>query len=517
MSALGTLVGGRYRLDAEIGRGGMSTVYRAFDTVLERPVAIKLMHREIATDSDQLERFRREARAVAQLNHPHVVTVIDAGEEPGDGAAPGGHLGTPYIVLEYVDGETLKDVIRSEAPLDIPQAIAYAIEVARALGAAHERQIVHRDVKPQNILISSEGGAKITDFGIARSLTEEGLTVAGRVLGTTDYVSPEQALGQPVTGQSDLYSLGIVLYEMLTGSVPFSGDSPVAVAMKHVREDVPDVQLLRPRVSAATAAVVDRAVAKDLGRRYPDADSMVADLEDVLAIEASRSGQATGEVTTVLRTLPRRARRRLPWRMRHPARWVASLALIVGLIALALILAANSTHRGTGVSGDVHSRPGLEAVALSQTAAHDYNPFGTGPENRDQVENVVDADPNTTWSTEQYYEGTLRKAGGTGLGVYLDAAPRVAAKAIEVQTPTPGFAAQVYVADHIDLSLPYGDSTPLAARGWQGPVGSSSSVQDGQHIALALGGRAHRFYLLWLTTLPPGSQSASIAGLTLFK
>jgi eukaryotic-like serine/threonine-protein kinase len=174
MIVLGTAIGGRYRLDAIIGRGGMSTVYCAFDTVLERPVAIKLMHREIAADSDQLERFRREARSVAQLSHPHVVTVIDAGEElspdweqPGEDRA----VGTPYIVLEYVEGETLKDVIRRHGPLDIPQAIAYAIEIARALGAAHERQIVHRDVKPHNVLIGEEGGAKITDFGIARTLT----------------------------------------------------------------------------------------------------------------------------------------------------------------------------------------------------------------------------------------------------------------------------------------------------------------------------------------------------------
>jgi serine/threonine-protein kinase len=515
MTVLGTLIGGRYRLDGEIGRGGMSTVYRAFDIVLERPVAIKLMHREIAADSDQLERFRREARSVAQLNHPHVVTVIDAGEEPAaDGEHPG--VGAPYIVLEYVDGETLKDVIRREGPLDIPQALAYAIEIARALRAAHERQIVHRDVKPQNVLISAEGGAKITDFGIARTLTEEGLTMAGRVLGTTDYVSPEQALGHPVTGQSDLYSLGVVLYEMLTGEVPFHGDSPVAVAMKHVREDIPDVQLQRPELSAATASVVDRAVAKDLARRYPDAASMVADLEDALALEASRSGQATGEVTTVLRTLPGRTRRRLPWRMRHPARWAASLALIGLAVAIALVVAAGQTHRGTGVASGIASRTGLEQVSLSATAAHDYNPFGTEPEGRDQVDNVVDNDPNTTWSTEQYYDGTLKKAGGVGLGIYLDAAPRVAGRAIEIQTPTPGFAVQVYVADHIDL-LPYGDSKPLTERGWQGPVGASGYVHDGERIQLNLSGRAYRYYLVWLTTLPPKSESATIAELALFK
>jgi serine/threonine-protein kinase len=511
MTVLGTLLGGRYRLDAQIGRGGMSTVYRAFDTVLERPVAIKLMHREIASDSDQLERFRREARSVAQLNHPHIVTVIDAGEEP---AEDGG--GTPYIVLEYVEGETLKELIRREGPLDIPQALAYAIEIARALGAAHERMIVHRDVKPQNVLIGAEGGAKITDFGIARTLTEEGLTVAGRVLGTTDYVSPEQALGQPVTGQSDLYSLGVVLYEMLTGQVPFTGSSPVAVAMRHVREQVPDVQLLRTDVSAATASVIDRAVAKDLDWRYADAESMVSDLEEVLAIEASRAGQATGEATSVLRTLPGKARRRLPWRMRHPGRWAASLALVGAIVAIAIALAAQQAHKGTGVPPDVHASPGLAPVQLSQTAAHDYNPFGTEPENHDRVQNVVDSDPNTTWSTAHYYEGTLKKPGGVGVGVYLDASPRVAARAVEIQTPTPGFDVQIYAADKINLSYAYGNATPLTERGWHGPLAAANGVKNSQRIAI-LGGTPYRYYLIWLTTLPPGEESAAISELTLFK
>jgi eukaryotic-like serine/threonine-protein kinase len=521
MTMIGTLLGGRYRLDAQIGRGGMSTVYRAFDTVLERPVAIKLMHREIASDSDQLERFRREARSVARLNHPHIVTVIDAGEEPlpdselSDGELATGRVGTPYIVLEYVEGETLKALIRREGPLEIPRAIAYAIELARALGAAHECLIVHRDVKPQNVLIGVEGSAKITDFGIARTLTEEGLTMDGRVLGTTDYVSPEQALGQSVTGQSDLYSLGIVLYEMLTGAVPFTGESPVAVAMKHVREDVPDVQLGRPEVSAATASVVDRATAKDLEERYPNAASMVADLEEALTIEASRTGQATGEVTTVLRSLPGSTRRRLPWRMRHPVRWIASLVLLAAIVALALILAANRTH--SGVAPDVTERPGLTAVPLTQTAAHDYNPFGTGPENREDDQSAVDGDPNTSWSTEHYYEGTLKKAGGTGVGLYVDAAPNVSAKQIEIQTPTPGFATQIYVANRIDLALPYGDSTPLTARGWHGPVGEDPAVRKDAHIPLALGGARYRYYLVWITKLPPGQQSASIAELTLFR
>src|SRR6195952_5341391 len=307
---LGTTLNGRYLLEARIGTGGMSTVYRALDETLQRQVAIKLMNREITSDSDQLERFRREARAVAQLSHPHIVGVIDAGEDEG----------RPYIVFEYVEGETLKERIRRLGRLPIPEAVAYAIEIARALGAAHARHIVHRDVKPQNVLIDEEGRATVNDFGMAGTLEVEGLAADGRVLGTTDYVSPEQALGRPVTGQSDLYSLGIVLYEMLVGEVPFKGENQVAVAMKHVREPLPDVQLRRPEVSSALASVLDRATAKETDQRYPDDRALIADLEEVLAIETQRSGQATGEATAVLRTLPPSPQRKLPTRVRHPLR-----------------------------------------------------------------------------------------------------------------------------------------------------------------------------------------------------
>ena len=316
-SLLGTTLNGRYRLEERIAAGGMSTVYRALDETLERQVAVKLMHREVAGDSDHLERFRREARAVAQLSHPQIVSVIDAGEDDG----------RPYIVLEYVAGETLKHRIRREGQMPIPEAVAYAIEIARGLEAAHAHHIVHRDVKPQNVLIDDEGTAKVTDFGIARTLEEEGLTADGRVLGTTDYVSPEQALGQHVTGQSDLYSLGVVLYEMLTGEVPFHGDNQVAVAMKHVREELPDVRVLRPEVSAALAAVVDTATAKHPVERYADDAEMIAELEDVLAIETARSGSAvTGEVTVVLNTLPPAKRRRVPFSIMH--RGVAGAARV---------------------------------------------------------------------------------------------------------------------------------------------------------------------------------------------
>src|ERR671931_1608300 len=310
MTVIGTLISDRFRLEEKIGAGGMSTVYRAYDPTLERWVAIKLMHRDISTDPDQLERFRREARAVARLNHPHLVTVIDAGEDEG----------TPYIVFEYIEGETLKDRIRRLGRLPVAEAVAYAIEIGRALSSAHSHRLVHRDVKPQNVLIDPDGRAKVTDFGIARSMEAKGLTATGRVLGTTDYVSPEQALGHQVTEQSDIYSLGIVLYEMLTGEVPFKADTQVAVAMKHVREPLPDVQRRRPEISAALAAIVERATAKETQNRYQDVGQMVHDLEEVLAIEAARTGQATGEATTVLKSLSGDTADFAPARMRRPKR-----------------------------------------------------------------------------------------------------------------------------------------------------------------------------------------------------
>ena len=252
------------------------------------------MHREMSEQPDQLERFRQEARSVAKFSHPNVVSVIDAGED-------GGH---PYIVFEYVEGETLKQRINREGALSPQEAIAYAIEIARGLSMAHARNMVHRDIKPQNILIDAEGRAKLTDFGISRQLEQDGMTATGRVLGTTDYVAPEQAMGHPVDQRSDIYSLGVVLYEMLVGQVPFHADSQVGVAMKHVNEDLPDVQRRRPEVSAAVALVVERSTAKDPDERYQRVSEMIDDLSTALEVEAARAGSTTGEATSVLDAVP---------------------------------------------------------------------------------------------------------------------------------------------------------------------------------------------------------------------
>ena len=495
---LGTTLNGRYRLDARIGAGGMSTVYRALDETLQRQVAIKLMNREVTSDSGQLERFRREARAVAQLSHPHIVGVIDAGEDEG----------RPYIVFEYINGETLKERIRRCGRLPIAEAVAYAIEIARALGAAHARHIVHRDVKPQNVLIDEEGSAKVTDFGIARTLDEDGLTADGRVLGTTDYVSPEQALGQHVTGQSDLYSLGSVLFEMLTGEVPFKGEGQVAVAMKHVREALPDVQSLRPEVSSALAAVLDRATAKRQEHRYADDAELIADLEDVLAIETARAGSATGEVTSVLRTLPSRAQRRVPYPIRHRI-----VTAILALIAVAAVgggvawLVTRAHHGASPPGPDVsvpRSHP-LVPVPLCQTCAQGFNPLGSPPDETPDAGLAIDGQLNTVWHTQQYYDRKLDKL---GTGIYVNASPGTAARALRIQTSTPGFTATIY-ARHGTPPMTWPDS------GWV-KVSAPTIVSPNALIHLNTSGTRYDYYLVWITNLG-GQESLALAEITLYR
>src|SRR3989441_2825855 len=204
----------------------MSSVYRAHDTLLERNVSLKILHAHYTSDDEFVERFKHEARTVAQLSHPNIVTVIDRGEDNG----------RQFIVFEYIDGENLKELVVRSGRLSVREALRLALQVARGLAFAHENGLVHRDVKPQNVLLNGDGQAKVTDFGIARTLDVDGVTQTGTVLGTSDYIAPEQASGQPVDAQTDVYSLGVVLYELLAGDVPFRGDNFVAVAMKHVNE-----------------------------------------------------------------------------------------------------------------------------------------------------------------------------------------------------------------------------------------------------------------------------------------
>src|SRR4051812_39530150 len=273
----------------------MSSVYRAHDRLLERSVALKILHEQFTRDEDYVERFRREARAVAQLSHPNIVTVIDRGEQDG----------RQFIVFEYVDGENLKDLIEREGPLPERQALELALQVARALSFAHEHGLCHRDVKPQNVLLDDEGRAKVTDFGIARALdVQAGITQTGTVMGTSDYIAPEQARGAKATVQTDVYSLGAVLYELLTGEVPYRGDNFVAVAMRHINEPVPSVRERRPDVSPRLDAAVRRALAKNPRDRFPSMDAFASELQ--ASVGEPQNGTGPADETIVVAPKPGR-------------------------------------------------------------------------------------------------------------------------------------------------------------------------------------------------------------------
>ena len=353
----GDLIADRYELEEVVGTGGMSTVFCARDVQLDRRIAIKILHERFADDPEYLERFRREARAVARLSHPNIVTVIDRGVDDG----------RQYIVFEYVEGENLKELVQRTGRLPVRRALELALAVADGLSFAHEHGLVHRDVKPQNVLLSREGELKVTDFGIARSLhVEHGVTQTGTVLGTSEYLAPEQASGKPVSPATDVYSLGVVLWELLAGDVPFEGENFVAVALRHLNEPPPDLRERRPDVSPRLAAAVECALAKDPARRFPSMAALARELRACLA-EADGAVPAPAPVedaeltlVTPRPSLPARARRQ-PSRRRPLA--YALLALVVaGAAFAAVVLLGGSSHHNGGPGGG--GSPG-SAVQLS--------------------------------------------------------------------------------------------------------------------------------------------------------
>jgi tRNA A-37 threonylcarbamoyl transferase component Bud32 len=480
---IGTVLSGRYKLEAKLGSGGMSTVYLARDQTLDRAVAVKVMHREMSEQADQLQRFRQEARAVAKLSHPNVVAVIDAGED-------GGH---PYIVFEYIEGETLKQRIARVGALDPQEALAYAIEIARGLTVAHGRNMVHRDIKPQNVLIDSEGRAKLTDFGISRQLEQDGMTATGRVLGTTDYVAPEQAMGHPVDPRSDVYSLGVVLYEMLVGQVPFHADSQVGVAMKHVNESLPDVQQRRPELSAAAALVVERSTTKDPAERYPDVGEMIEDLSTALEVEAARAGTTTGEATSVLDAVPP-PKRKLAGRGRWS--WATILVLLlVAAGALAAVAVISSGDFFGGGGGDDGGKQGGKQVALS--SATDFDPQGDSEEGPEAIGLALDGNPTgTAWSSEHYDTDTFAgtKSGpNPGVGLYVTASSPATPSRMVIRTPTPGWDAEIFAAT---------SGPPEDLEGWGEPVGEVAEAGETAEVDLDVRSPAG-YFLIWFNRAAP--------------
>ena len=278
---VGSLLAGRYRLDGRIGEGGVATVYKALDITLEREVAVKVLRPELTENEEIVGRFRREAHAAAKLNHPNVVQIYDTGVEGN----------TYYIVMEYLPEPDLKRIIKEYSPLPLRKVLEVSIQCARALAYAHKQGLVHRDVKPHNILFTDDGRVKLSDFGIAAAAGEGGLTDSGLVLGTAYYISPEQAQGAPATVQSDIYSLGVVMFECITGRPPFTGASPAEIAAKHVRERPPSLRSLNPNITPSAEFVINKAMARETSRRYRGADELLVDLEKLAdGIELDRTG-----------------------------------------------------------------------------------------------------------------------------------------------------------------------------------------------------------------------------------
>jgi eukaryotic-like serine/threonine-protein kinase len=362
----------RYEISGEIGRGGMATVYLARDQLLDRPVAVKVLSAEFAADPANVERFRREARSAARLNHPNIVAIYDWG---------GAH-GTYYIVMEYVPGQTLRQLIHTYGHLAPHDAVPIAAQIADALEYAHQNGVVHRDVKPGNVLVDPDGQIKVADFGIARAESASGLTRTGAVLGTATYFSPEQAQGRPLDGRSDVYALGVVLYEMITGVPPFDGASPVSVAYKHVREEPTPPSRVVAGIPGALDRIVLTAMAKDVTQRYQSASALQADL---LRFERGRplvGGPAAGEpATAIAPAIPAAAGGRRPpssptYAEPRPAakdrRWAPIAAVGIAfalLIALIVVLIVQSDIGGGGGSAPTADVPGVVGQPFDQAAA----------------------------------------------------------------------------------------------------------------------------------------------------
>ncbi|HET8652292.1 MAG TPA: protein kinase [Gaiellaceae bacterium] len=472
----GEVIAGRYELLELIGKGGMSSVWKAHDRLLDRQIAIKVLHPHFTEDEEYVERFRREARSVAQLSHPNIVTVIDRGEDAG----------RQFIVFEYVEGENLKQLLERRGPMPVRDALVLALQMARALSFAHGRGLIHRDVKPQNVLLNADGQAKMTDFGIAREVDVQGVTITGTVLGTSEYIAPEQARGQQVDAQTDVYSLGVVLYELLTGAVPYEGENFVTVALKHVNEPAPSVLEQRPDVPTRVALAVEQAMAKSPSDRFDSMDELCRELEACLA----ELDPMSEEATMIARRpavpaadgggRPRRRKRRLG--VLWPMMAVLAVLIVAALAALgALALRDDDDGSPQAATG--------EPIRLTGIGA--YDPEGGDGEHDDEASRATDGDLGTYWPTESYRSG-LNKS---GVGVVLDAGREVTPKTMTVTTDTAGFTAEIRAGD--------------SAQGPFRQVSDAGTIESRRRFSLR--DATARYFVVWITELESGSAHVNEA------
>jgi eukaryotic-like serine/threonine-protein kinase len=461
---VGEVVANRYELERVLGTGGMATVFCAFDTVLERKVALKVLHEQFAADEDYVARFDNEARAAARLTHPNIVTVIDRGAEDG----------RRFIVFEHVEGETLKQLAR-RGPLPIELVLRLGADVARGLAFAHANGIVHRDVKPQNVLVDDHGRAKVTDFGIARTGTASGHTETGTILGTGSYISPEQARGERAGPPADVYALGAVLHELLTGRPPYDGPSLVAVAMSHVRDPVPDVAVERPDCPPELAALVGRCLAKEAGDR-PSASEVAGELA-AIAKRAAHEGPLEERTFVISRRTPVRSRSQGRWL------WIAAATVLLAAAAAAAVLVSGGDG-GAGAGGPV----AVEAVAT-------YDPVGGDGENDGDIALATDGDPMTFWSTEGYYDDFESQKEGVGLVV--DAGATRELSSLTVTTDLPGWTAEIR-AGSSESSFPS-----------ETVVGEARTTEA--TTTWDVDGEPARYYLIWITAMTADDEGTERA------
>lgn len=542
------MLGGRYRLEEVIGSGGSGVVWRAHDEVLARPVAAKVLHRHLAAETGTVERFRREAVAAADLNHPNIVRVHDVGEDED----------TSYLVMEYVDGPTLSDVLRRIGPLDPEFVAAVGYQVASALGAAHERGLIHRDMKPANVLLTSDGYAKVADFGLAKAIgaATASLTVPGTLLGTVAYLAPEQLTDVELDARVDVYGLGLVLLECLTGQPPFPGDTPPAVAAARTVGDPIRARERRPDTPVALDEALARATRRDRDERFDDGGGLAAALEPfvpevaqqpVAALleqvdvpvpgfrgEDSQPLQREREETQVLRparpptarepdeTRPvrpvasarvRRAERETPAASGTATTTTAGrandqtdddsrrLLTAIGVVALLVAAVATGLFLSRGGDGDEPGRAaGAEPATIDVVAAQDFDPFGGGDEHADEVPAASDGDPSTSWTTERYSSADM---GGLkpGVGIWFDLGDRRDVASVEIDLATTG----------IDLSVHALDDEPGSdPASWGDPIHEATGAGDRVTFDVP-DGRSGRYWLLWITSVGGSGGRAGIA------